>query len=153
MTHQLIRATSNDYRTFRKAYQNINYSFFLKGEEQPLLSKKINEMTQSAIKGRGEFLDEVENPNKEIYFFEVDGEIQGIVELIFSANNICNIYQFAVFEQGKGLGTLFYEEVLKIIKEHHSRKITLWCPYDGAQVFWRKQQFNPKPNAFFEKRI
>lgn len=146
--YRLIRITSNDYRDFRKAYSKINYSFFLKGEEQPLLSQQINKMIQFAIKGKGEFLDEVENPNNELYFFEIDGEIQGIIELIFSTNNICDIYQFAVFEQGKGWGSLFYQEVLKIIKEHHCRKITLWCPYDGAQVFWRKQGFNPKSKCF-----
>ncbi len=102
MMYRLIRITSNDYRNFRKAYSKINYSFFLKGKEQPLLSKQINEMTQSAIKGKGEFLDEVEDPKNELYFFEMDGEIQGIVELVFFSNNVCNIYQFAVFKNGKG---------------------------------------------------
>jgi len=108
-------------------------------------------MTQGAIKGKGDFLNEVEDPERELYFFEVDGETQGIVELIFS-QNVCTIYQFAVFEHGKGLGTILYKEVLKIIQDHQIRKITLWCPYDGAQIFWRKQGFKPKSNFVFEKR-
>lgn len=150
--YRLVRITSNDYRNFRRAYSRIEYSFFKKGEEQPWVTKQVREMTQEAIKGKGEFLDEVENPKNELYFLEIDGEIQGIVELIFSGQ-VCDIYQFAVFERGKGWGTKFYEEVLKIIKEHHCKKITLWCPYEGAQFFWKKQGFSSKPKAFFEKRI
>lgn len=152
--YRLIRITSDDYRNFRRVYSKIEYSFFKKGEEQPEVIKTIMEMTQNFIKGKGEFLDEVENPNNELYFFTIDGKIQGIVELIFSQNsNSCNIYQFAVFEHGKGWGTIFYQETLKIIKEHNSKKISLWCPYDGAQIFWRKQGFVPKQNNLFEKRI
>lgn len=152
--YRLIRITSNDYRNFRRAYSKIEYSFFKKGEEQPEVVKTIMEMTKNSIKGKGEFLDEVENPNKELYFFKVDDEIQGIVELIFSQNsNSCNIYQFAVFEHGNGWGTIVYQETLKIIKEHNCKNISLWCPYEGAQIFWRKQGFFPKQNDIFEKRI
>ena len=150
--HRLVRITSNDYRNFRRAYEKIEYSFFKKGEEQPHISATIRKMTQSSIKGKGEFLDHVENPKNELYFLEIDGEIQGITELIFEENS-CDIYQFAVFEHGKGIGTTFYEEVLKIIKEHNVRKITLFCPYEGAQYFWRKQGFKLKTNFFFERRI
>ena len=150
--NRLVRITSEDYRNFRRAYSKIEYSFFKKGEEQPWITKQVREMTEAAIKGKGEFLDEVENPKNELYFLEIDGEIQGIVELIFS-QQVCDIYQFAVFERGKGWGTKFYEEVLKIIKEHNCKKITLWCPYEGAQFFWQKQGFSAKPKAFFEKRI
>lgn len=152
--YRLIRITSDDYRNFRRVYSKIEYSFFKKGEDQQWIIKAIKEMTQSAIKGKGEFLDEVENPNNELYFFTIDGEIQGIVELIFSQNsNSCDIYQFSVFEHGKGWGTIFYRETLKIIKEHNCKKISLWCPYEGAQIFWRRQGFVPKQNNIFEKRI
>ena len=150
--HRLVRITSNDYRNFRRAYEKIDYSFFKKGEEEPWVSEQVRELNKNFIKGKGEFLDEVENPKKELYFLEVDGEIKGIVELIFEPD-FCNIYQFSVFEHGKGLGTTFYQEVLKIIQEHKSRKIVLFCPYEGAECFWRKQGFKQKSNAFFEKRI
>ena len=149
---RLIRITSDDYRNFRRAYSKIEYSFFKKGEENPWISKQVREMTQWAIKTKMEFLDEVKNPNKELYFFEVDGEIQGITELIFS-KKLCNIYEFAVFEHGKGWGSILYEEVLKIIKEHGSKKITLWCPYAGSQVFWVKKGFSPRPKGFFQKSV
>ena len=149
---RLIRITSEDYRNFRRAYSKIEYSFFKKGEENPWIAKQVREMTQWAIKTKMEFLDEVKNPNKELYFFEVDGEIQGITELIFSKKE-CNIYEFAVFQHGKGWGKILYEEILKIIQEHHSKKITLWCPYDGAQVFWIKQGFSPRPKGFFQKSV
>lgn len=150
--YRLVRITSNDYREFRRAYSKIEYSFFKKGEENPLISQAVREMIQSAIKGKGEFLDEVENPNNELYFFEVDNEIKGIVELIFS-QNVCDIYQFAVFEHGKGWGTTLFKEVLTIIKNHNCKKITLWCPYEGAQIFWLKNKFSSKPNFFFERRV
>ena len=150
--HRLVRITSNDYRNFRKSYQKIEYSFFKKGEEDFGLTRRVREMTNDAIKCKGEFLDEVENPNNELYFLEIDGEIQGITELVFTDNS-CDIYQFAVFEHGKGWGTLFYEEVLNIIKQHKIRKITLFCPYEGAQIFWQKQGFKLKNKFFFEKKI
>lgn len=150
--HRLVRVTSDDYRDFRRAYSKIEYSFFKKGEEQPSITKAVREMTQGTIKTKMEFLEEVNNPNNELYFFEVDGEIQGIVELIFCKKE-CNIYQFAVFEHLKGLGTTFYQEVLNIIKEHKSKKITLWCPYEGSQMFWLKNGFYPKYGGFFQKKI
>lgn len=150
--HRLRRVTPSDYRDFRRSYSKIEYSFFKKGQEQPELSQKIREMTKFAIKSRIEFLNWVEDPKNELFFFEVDGEIQGIVELVFS-QNVCDIHQFAIFEKGMGWGTILYEEVLNIIKEHKCRKITLWCPYEGAQVFWRKQGFKTLPKFFFEKKV
>ena len=151
--NRLVRITSNDYREFRRAYSKIEYSFWKKGEENRHLSKIIRETIQFAIKNKSEFLKDVEDPNKELYFFTVDGEIQGIVELIFSKGT-CNIYQFAVFHHGKGWGSVLFQETLRVIKEHKVNKITLWCPYEGAQIFWRKQGFYPKTNSCnFEKRI
>ena len=150
--HRLRRITSNDYRDFRRSYSKIEYSFFKKGEEQPELSNIVKKMIQFAIKGKGEFLDWVEDPKNELFFLEVDGEIYGITELVFSQNT-CDIHQFAVFEKGNGWGTILYEEILKIIKEHKCRKISLWCPYEGAQAFWRKQGFKPLSNFFFEKKV
>ena len=148
----LVRITSDDYRNFRRAYSKIEYSFFKKGEEQPWITKAVREMTQGAIKTKMEFLEEVKDPNRELYFFVIDGEIQGIVELIFGKKE-CNIYEFAIFEKGKGLGTMLFQEVLSVIKEHKSKKIILWCPYEGSQIFWRKQGFFPKPQGFFSKSL
>ena len=152
MMYRLIRIASDDYRNFRRAYSKIEYSFFKKGEEQPHISATIRKMTQSSIKGKGEFLDHVENPNNESYFFEVDGNIEGIAELIFKDKG-CHIYQFSVFQHGKGWGTILYNEVLKIIKEHGCKRINLWCPYEGAQIFWKKQGFSFRQKDFFEKKI
>lgn len=81
--HRIVRITSNDYRNYRRTYSKIEYSFFKKGEENPWITRTVREMIQGAIKGKGEFLDEVEDPERELYFFEVDNEIQGIFELIF----------------------------------------------------------------------
>ena len=152
MMYRLVRITSNDYRDYRRSYEKIEYSFFKKGEEEPLLAQKVREMTKGAIKGKGEFLDEVEDSKRELYFFKNENdEIKGIAILVFDSN-ICDIYQFAVFAKGKGLGTLLYNEILKIIKEHKPYKITLFCPYEGASLFWKKQGFKCKSEFFLEKK-
>ncbi|MBE5819820.1 MAG: GNAT family N-acetyltransferase [Clostridiales bacterium] len=153
MLHRLVRITSNDYREYRRAYTRIEYSFFEKGKADPFNSDEMKEMMKEGIKGKGEFLDFVENPKNELYFFEVDNEIQGITVLTFSQNS-CIIDQFSVFEKGKGLGTILYNEVLKIIKQHKCKRIELWCPFVGAQIFWRKKGFSLKTkDGFFGKRV
>ena len=145
MEYRLIRATSADYRTYRRSYERIEYSFFRKGEENPSKSKEIMKETYEIypIYGKGKYLDLLEHPGFEIYFFEVNGEVQGIVELIFS-EVVCTINNFSVFEHGKGLGTLLFQETLNIIRCHKSQKIILWCPYDGSQIFWKKMGFRQK---------
>lgn len=150
--YRLVRITSNDYRDYRRSYAKIEYSFFLKGEEDPWLAKKVKEFTQNQINTKGEFLDEVEDPKRELYFFKDENdEIQGIAILIFDSN-ACHIYQFAVFEKGKGLGTILYNEIFKIIEERKPYKITLHCLFDGAKVFWKKLGFKEKANHIFEKK-
>lgn len=150
--YRLVRITSNDYRDYRRSYEKIEYSFFKKGEEEPLLAQKIREMTKGAINGKGEFLNEVEDSKRELYFLkDQNDEIKGIAILIFD-NNSCDIYQFAVFEKGKGIGTLLYNELLKVIEEHKPHKLTLFCPYDGAIIFWKKLGFKQKSQFFFEKK-
>lgn len=56
--------------------------------------------------------------------------------------------------KGKGLGTILYNEVLNIIKQHKCKRIELWCPFVGAQIFWRKKGFSLKTkDGFFGKRV
>lgn len=143
--YRLIRATSSDYRTYRRSFEKLEYSFFEKEEENSSLTKKIMKDAYDVepIYGRGKYLDLIESANFEIYFFEKDGEVIGFVELIFS-EAVCTINNFSVFEHGKGLGTLMFQETLNIIRSHHSQKITLWCPYNGAQIFWKKMGFQKK---------
>ena len=145
MECRLIRATSTDYRTFRRAYERIEYSFFKKGEEKPSFAKEIMKETYdiAPIYGKGEYLDLLESPGFEIYFFEIDKEVMGIVELVFSETE-CNIRNFSVFEHGKGFGTIMFQETINIIRSHKSQKITLWCPYIGSQFFWKKMGFRQK---------
>lgn len=155
MEYRLIRATSADYRIYRKAFEKIEYSFFRKGEEDSSRTKEImkNTFNLSPILGKGEYLDLIESPSNEVYFFRVDGNVIGIVILVFS-ETICTIKNFSVFEHGKGLGTLMFQETLNIIKFHQSKKIVLWCPYDGAQIFWKKmgfrlkEKYQPIPSIF-----
>lgn len=143
MEHCLVRLTSNDYRNFRKAYSRIRYSFSEKGKGNPAAEELACKFaTETATRTRGEFLNDVEAPNREMYFFRIDGETQGYVELIFKGK-VCDIYEFTVFEHDKGWGSILFEEALKIIKERGCVKIELWCPYEGAQIFWQKKDFKP----------
>lgn len=156
MSYCLIRLTPNDYRNFRKAYSKFRYSFFENDEgnqEAVALACKI--ATETSTRTRGEFLNDVENPNREMYFFQVDGETQGYLELIFEGK-VASIYEFAVFEHGKGWGTILYEEAEKIIKAHECVRIELWCPYEGAQIFWGKKGFKPfyrNQMLFYRKKV
>lgn len=155
MDYCLVRLTSNDYRNFRKAYAQIVYSFAEKGtmfdREAEKFSSKI--ATETNLRTKTEFLKDLES--REMYFFQVDGETKGYVELIFKGRT-CDIYEFSVFEHGKGLGTILFEETMRIIKERECTKIELWCPFPGAQVFWKKNGFQPfykNKRMYFRKKV
>lgn len=152
--HELVRVTTKDYRNYRRCYERIEYSFCKKGEETPNLSKMISEMTKPFLPGKGEFLNHVENPCRELYFYKIDGEIEGYVELIFK-KEVCKIYQFSVYQHGKGWGSSLFDEIMKIIKTHRCKKIHLWCPYEGAQQFWLKKGFSRMSfkSDFFKKNV
>lgn len=143
--YRLVRITSADYRDYRRTRAKIEYSYFPKGQEKPALASMIRKITESEIPGRGEFLDLVEKDKNAFYFLKDDDEIKGIAELIFTdAEQLCDICEFAVLQHGEGLGTILYQEVLKVIKERRATKILLWCPFEGAQIFWRKMGFKVK---------
>ncbi len=153
--NKVVRVTVQDYRKYRKVYSNINYSFTKKGDDIPYPVDLIRELTQSAIPGKGEFLDHVENPKHELYFWEVDGEVQGIVELVFY-NKSCDIYQFSVLEHERGWGTMLFQQITEVIKEKGVKRIELWCPYEGAQEFWKKMGFSSRDlysKEFMEKNL
>ena len=150
---QLVRLTSDDYPKYRKTYARISYSIFRKGEEQFLDQEMVRKAVHDQIKTRTKFLKEVNDPNYEFYFYtDHNGQIQGFVELIFDGC-FCNLYEFAVFQKGKGLGAKLYSEIQNIIQQRGCKKIILWCPFEGSKVFWRKMGFSSKPNDIFIKRI
>lgn len=151
--YHLVRLTADDYRDYRKVYENMDFSFFRKGEEKRLPRDVIRNAVMKQTKSRSEFLKDISNPNYEMYFFkDSNGKIQGFLELIFDGP-FCNLYELVVFQKGIGLGSLLYNETQKIIKEHNCQKILLWCPFDGAKEFWKKKGFKPKPKDMFFKRI
>ncbi len=151
--NRIVRLTSNDYRDFRRAYSKILYSFSAKGKSDTAAEILACKMaTETSLRPKGEFLNHVEDPNREMYFFKVEDETQGYFELIFHDNK-CNIFEFAVFERYKGYGSLMWEKALDIIKEHGAVKIELWCPYEGAQIFWKKKGFKPFLKDFFRRKV
>lgn len=141
--YRLVRITSDDYRDYRRTRSKVDYSYFPKGESHPVFEKIVRDACESAIPTKWEFLENIAAKDKAAYFFKDGDEIKGIVELVFT-NNECNILEFSVLERGKGLGTIFYEEILKVIKEKRATKIILWCPFPGAQEFWRSMGFGVK---------
>lgn len=151
MNH-LVRLTSSNYRDYRRSMNKVEYSFANKNGTQNLLNAKIaTEFSRDYILGKGEFLDMIEKPEVEMYVFRNDAEENiGIVILTFSKRS-CNIHDFAVFEKGKGLGTELYEEIKKIIISK-SKEITLFCPFEGAQEFWKTMGFFqiPKKQFYFK---
>lgn len=156
MDYCLVRLTSNDYRDFRRSYSRIRYSFFENEEEHhAAVELACKFATETATRTKGEFLDDVESSNHEMYFFKVDGEIQGYFELILK-DKVCEIYEFSVFEHKKGWGSILYEEVYKLIKERGFIAIELACPFLGAQIFWQKKGFKSmykKQQLIFRKRV
>jgi N-acetylglutamate synthase-like GNAT family acetyltransferase len=83
----------------------------------------------------------LESGTFEFYFLKDESEkIIGYTILSFPENK-CIIEQFAVLEEGKGLGTLLFQKTLEIVKFKKLKKITLWCPFLGAQEFWKKMGF------------
>lgn len=156
MSNHLVRITQNDYRDYRRTYSQINYSFSRKGEQQlfPAQVEFVRKMASSAILGKGEFLDFVEKKENELYFFKDDDKILGIVVLIFTKNE-CKIHEFAVLEPLKGLGSELYDLVENVIRAHSLRNVLLFCPFEGAQVFWKKKGFSPifQGSSGFEKRL
>ena len=147
--YRLIRITSDDYR---RAYSRIAYSYMPRGQENPMLSNKVREMTVSRVIGEGGFLDMVENPDNEFYFLKSDDQIIGLTELNFSLKS-CTITNFAVFEQGKGIGTILCQETKRVIQEHGIRNVELWCPFAGAQIFWKKMGFRNTRGDTFVGRV
>lgn len=158
--YRLVRITSADYRDYRRTRAKVEYSFFPIGKEIAGVAGLISKMTESEIPGKGEFLDLMEQDKNAFYFLKDDDEIKGIAELIFNAaEQLCDIREFAVLQHGEGLGTILYQEVLKVIKERKATKIVLWCPFAGAQIFWRKMGFGVKQSLggnrgfIFGKRV
>ena len=154
MDYCLVRLTSNDYRNFRDAYSRIVYSFCEKGKGGDKIAEAISAKiaTDTSLRTRNEFLRDIQK--REMYFFQIDGENQGFVELIFN-EKLCTIQEFSVFERDKGWGSILLEETMRLIKERGCLKIELWCPFPGAQVFWQKKGFKPfykKQQCIFEKK-
>ena len=150
--YRIVRVSTSDYRSYRYVYSNIQYSYFKKGEEKGYLKDIVRQEIEKTLIGKGEFLDKIEDPCNELYFFEVDGNIQGFAELTFD-EYFCNIYEFTVFEHNKGWGTIFFDEIYKIIKAHGTKKMILYCPFGGARIFWQKKGFSFVRDNFFQKNV
>lgn len=152
---KLVPITEKDYREYRKSFSKIQYSFSRKGEFRPVPMELIHEASMVGILKKGDFLDIIEDPRVAMYFFKNDdGDTIGVTSLVFQ-NGICDIKEFAVFDEGKGLGSELYELVSDACRQRGVYEQILWCPFsfEGSQSFWEKLGFYQKKNSEFYKRI
>lgn len=149
----LIGITENDYREYRKNFSKVEYSFARRGEIFPVPMKLIHEASMIGILGKGDFLDVIKDPKYALYFYKSDdSETIGITSLMFKGET-CTIAEFSVFEHLNGLGTKLYEEVAKLCRKRGIYNIELWCPFEGAQEFWKKMGFYEQRDTHFYSRI
>lgn len=142
MDYCLVRLTSNDYREFRRAYSKLIYSIYDKKLMLYFLEAQITRKAlEKEMRTRTAFVNDVESSEREMYFFQKDGENIGFFELAFHKGK-CDIVEFFVYERYKGYGTIMWNEALKIAKNRKPSRIELWTPYIGAQIFWSKMGFD-----------
>ena len=151
------RLDRKQYTIFLEAFQQINYSIFRKGEENPYIEamSKAN-VLKNGIRSKVEFVRNANDPNREMYVVTAeDGKKIGYVELIFKGT-VCEIHEFAVFERNHGYGGKLLEKTMEIIREHRSTKINLYCPFEGAQHFWKKKGFqlmDPSDSRYYTTQV
>lgn len=152
---KLVPITEKDYREYRKSFSKIQYSFSKKGESRPIPMELIHDASMVGILKKGEFLDIIEDPRVAMYFLKnSENEIIGVTALAFQ-NGICDIKEFAVFDEGKGIGRELYELVSDVCRQRGVYEQTLWCPFtfEGSRAFWEKLGFYQKRRDTFYKRI
>lgn len=138
----LIRATETDYRDYRKAYLSVRYSFDVNGSEsESTFPEDAYNFYKEVVLSNKKYIKLIKNPKNHLYFFRNDkGENMGYL-LYSSTKSTCFIKQFGVFEQGKRHGTQMFIKLLELLRENEIRSIELWCPFLGAQEFWKKMGF------------
>ena len=143
--YRAVRVTTDDYRDFRKAYSKMVFSIYDKkyvlktfAYEQAISRQALEE----SMRTRTKFLEDLADPNREMYFFKKDDEIIGFFELFYHKGK-CDISDFFVFERYQGHGTHMWEATYAIAKKRKASRIELWSPYGGAQMFWKKMGFEP----------
>ena len=142
MGYCLVRLTSDDYREFRRAYSKLIYSIYdKKFMLYPLEEQITRKALEQEMRTRTKFRNDVESAEREMYFFQKDGETIGFFELSFHKGK-CDIVEFFVFERYNGYGTIMWEEALKIARVRTPSRIELWTPYIGAQIFWKRMGFD-----------
>lgn len=141
--YRAIRVTTDDYRDFRKASSKMVLSIYDKKDllrvypMEQVVSKRAFE---ESIRTRTKFIQDVLEPNREMYFFLKDDEQIGFFELFYHKGK-CDIVEFFVFDRYHGHGTHMWEIAMEMIKARKPSRVELWSPYRGAQIFWEKMGF------------
>ena len=152
MANYLEKMTEADYKTYRRISLETDFSMDKKGKEKRKIKKgALNPLglmaeliLEESILKKEEFIKEIQKKENQMYFFKNSkGEVIGMLILSFSDRK-CEIHELVVTESGKGLGTELYNLALERMKANATKTVELWCPFPGAQEFWKK-------NGFFSK--
>lgn len=150
MAYRLIRATSKSgsYAVYQKVFLQTEYSILIgKGQELPPYAKLMMRINAAKFLWTEEkFLEVINDPNQAVYFFEINGRINGFSYIVYKEAN-CDIVEFTVHDKGKGLGRTYFQQLQKEFSKHGVSTIRLQCPVhlQGAQAFWRKIGFKIAP--------
>lgn len=141
--YYLARLTADDYEGFNSAYYKLVYSIYDKKLELYEIEEKLMVMAwKNGIRSKNDYIKDIENPSREMYFFKTGSKTIGFVELAYHKGK-CDIVEFFVFERYQGYGSIMWKQTLKKIEERKPSRIELYSPYEGSQIFWRKMGFSP----------
>lgn len=78
-----------------------------------------------------------------VYLLVDNNTIIGYAILSLVPRRVLTITEFYIEKsvQFNGKGTFFYQEIEKIAREKKVKQISLFCPFPGAVIFWKKQGF------------
>lgn len=152
MGNHLVRMTEKDYKDYKNSMSKIEYSIKCNESSHKLIpSQLIREISEATILKEEEFIELINKSIHEFYFFKnACSEIIGIVVLSIQQKT-CTINEFCVFETQKGYGTELLSLVVKTLQLKRIKYIELFCPFAGAQQFWKKKGFSAsftKPACF-----
>lgn len=156
MIEHLVRMTKDDYRSYRRSFERVEYSYFKDGDISKVKTDIIRQCSKAGIFTKQQYLNNLKRPGVEMYFIKNEmHEIIGVTILLFQHHEL-KIAEFSVFQRRSGTGTRAFNLVVEMAKARGVTKISLWCPFDGAKEFWKSVGFrvsSPRDMSRFERHI
>ena len=145
------KLTSKDYDQFLVYYTQIEYSFFrddnpFKNKEvvTKFLTEAIEKVSPRHVSYEG-YLSLMRQGDIYLCRNEEDEVLGIILATPGLTKKSITIHEFFVLKkyQRKNMGTKMYQDFLQYLKQQGYRKvsISLMCPFEGAEEFWKKMGF------------